>query len=319
MGTLSLNDYEDVSIWVPWGHIAGRWYGNRKERPILAIHGFLDNLGSYDRLIPLLPDYLGVLCIDLPGHGYSSPLPPGIHYDFFDSAFLIARIMKEFKWSKVSLMGHSFGALLGFIYTSLAPHTVDLVISIEAVLSPMETPDFTETKKLRIEKYLEEEERNASAIIYEPTSYTLESLTDFVSKITFQSVPKEFAHHLLKRTICKSRLYPNKFYIAKDNRVKYFNELLFGPEFGAEMARRIGKKPFLIIKGCDSPFITEQSNEIISILGYQNPQFEFHEVSGLHHVHLSNATECAKYINPFLNQHRANSEEKAFSRKSHKL
>lgn len=257
-----------MSIWVPWGHISGRWYGNRKERPILAIHGYLDNLGTFDRLIPLLPDYLGGLCIDLPSRGYSSPLPPG--NDFFDSVFIIGWIMKEFKWSKVSLIGHSFGGVLGFMYTSLAPHIV-------------------------------------------------ESLCNFVSNNTFQSVPKQYAHHLLKQSICKSQLYPDKFYISKDNRVKYFNELLFSSELGPAMARRIGKKPVLIIKGSESPFISEKCNELIFILEHENPYFEFHEVSGLQHVHLTNATECARHIIPFLKRHRPPCEGMEFLRMPHKL
>lgn len=60
--------WEEMKIDVPWGHVSGKWYGNQDDQPILALHGWLDNAGSFDRLIPLLPQKFPVLCIDLPGN-----------------------------------------------------------------------------------------------------------------------------------------------------------------------------------------------------------------------------------------------------------
>ncbi|XP_034482505.1 probable serine hydrolase [Drosophila innubila] len=304
MGTLSLSEYEDVSIWVPWGHISGRWYGNRKERPILAIHGYTDNLGTFDRLIPLLPDYLGVLCIDLPGHGCSSGLPPGIQYTFVEWSYVINRIMRQFKWSKVSLMGHSMGGVMGFLHTCLAPHTVDFIITIEAVLNPVGRVKDLSAYAFNIDKFVEEVERSSSSTIYEANSHTLQHFCDFLNVYTFESVPTDRAQHLLNRVMHRSQLYPDKFYLLRDNRTKFVNDFVMTPELGTEMARRIRNKPYLIIKGSDSHYITDNDYQVITILRDQNPQFEFHEVPGKHHVHLSNAEDCAKYIIPFLRQHR---------------
>ena len=41
------------------------------------MHGYMDNAGTFDRLIPLLPDKFYVVAIDLPGHGFSSHVPYG--------------------------------------------------------------------------------------------------------------------------------------------------------------------------------------------------------------------------------------------------
>lgn len=62
-------EWEEIEIAVPWGHVAGKWYGDRNTQPVLTFHGWQDNAGTYDRLIPLLPKTLSYLCIDLPGHG----------------------------------------------------------------------------------------------------------------------------------------------------------------------------------------------------------------------------------------------------------
>ncbi|TMW45440.1 hypothetical protein DOY81_009484, partial [Sarcophaga bullata] len=67
--------YSEVCIKVPWGQICGRWYGDQLERPILALHGWLDSCGTFAILAPLIAPYRSILCIDLPGHGHSSHLP----------------------------------------------------------------------------------------------------------------------------------------------------------------------------------------------------------------------------------------------------
>ncbi|XP_030570542.1 serine hydrolase-like protein [Drosophila novamexicana] len=327
MGTISLSDYEDVRIWVPWGHVAGRWYGNRSERPILAIHGWLDNLGTFDRLIPLLPDYLGVLCIDLPGHGCSAWLPAGMHYSTAEFILIITRVMKEYKWSKVSLMGHSLGGVLCYIYTALAPHTVDLVISLDILLSPLESPEVLDYLAYFLDKRLVEAERIEEASMREPPSYTLAQLRSALSEGSNDSVPPELAQHLLPRSVARSQMYPEKYYISRDGRTKCHNVLLINSGLAAEMARRIKKNPYLVIKGTDSSYISSNDDELINILRNQNTHFEYHEVPGTHHVHLVSPVLCAQHIVPFLRHHRPPTvsswstagEEQRLSSREHRL
>lgn len=300
----SIFQYKDVRIWVPWGHLAGRWYGNRKDRPILALHGWMDNLGTWDRLIPLLPDYLGVLCIDLPGHGHTDRLPAGMHYSADDWILTIGRIMKTYKWTKVSLMGHSLGGVLSFIHTALAPNTVDMVIMVDMVLPPVDSPKNLRTMAVQTEKHLIEEERNKDNETREPPSYTMEELGHALSRGTFNSVPLEFAQHLLNRSVVRSQLYPDKFYLDRDGRIKFYSLLPMTTGLGEGLARCITNKPYLIIKGTESPFIDANSEQTIAILSEQNPYFEYHEVEGMHHVHLTDAEACARFIVPFLRRHR---------------
>lgn len=33
-------DSVDVKIPVPWGHVAGKWWGSTAKRPILVLHGY---------------------------------------------------------------------------------------------------------------------------------------------------------------------------------------------------------------------------------------------------------------------------------------
>lgn len=50
------------------GSIAAKWWGSKTKRPIILAHGWQDNAGSFDTLIPLLPSEFSYLAIDFPGH-----------------------------------------------------------------------------------------------------------------------------------------------------------------------------------------------------------------------------------------------------------
>ena len=84
----------ELRVRVPWGLLAGSVWSHpshqhtENTRTWLALHGWLDNAGSFDLLAPGLvsdcPD-LRLVCLDYPGHGLSSHLPPGQMYHFLES------------------------------------------------------------------------------------------------------------------------------------------------------------------------------------------------------------------------------------------
>ncbi|EAA03649.4 AGAP009435-PA, partial [Anopheles gambiae str. PEST] len=150
------NGVTEVQIPVPYGSIAGKWFGPKNVRPILCLHGWLDNSGTFDRLIPLLPPDVSFLAIDLPGHGYSSRIPDGMSYFQVDCIPLILRIMREYGWSKVSLMAHSMGAVIMFIFAALFPDKVDLLIGLDALKPLSFYPDrFPERMHKQVLKFIQ--------------------------------------------------------------------------------------------------------------------------------------------------------------------
>ncbi|CAG7829321.1 unnamed protein product, partial [Allacma fusca] len=48
--------WEEIRIPVPWGHIAGKAWGNKNGFPVLGLHGWLDNAGTFDTIAPLFLD-----------------------------------------------------------------------------------------------------------------------------------------------------------------------------------------------------------------------------------------------------------------------
>ena len=297
--------FEDVSIDVPWGHIAARWYGNRKVRPILALHGWQDNLGTWDRLIPLLPRHIGILCIDFPGHGRSSKYPAGMIYHVLDYVQIVVRIIKEYKWRKVSLMGHSMGAAICFFYTALYPQMVDMIIQIDMVKPKYDDMD-RQIEKLKIltEKSMIENERLLENSLKEPPTYSYQQLEEVLYNGSWKSVEKENSKYLLNRSIEKSQLYPNKYYFSRDGRVKLCVGLPGEQGLGMEIAKRIKNLPYMILRSNKKSVMDAKDEEIINILRINNTHFEYHHLNGTHHLHLNDAEEVAAILTPFILRYR---------------
>lgn len=110
----------------PHATVAGRWWGRRDRRPLVALHGWGDNAGSFSRLAGSLRG-VPVLALDLPGHGLSSRVPRGLPPA--DLGLLLAtlrRVHRALGLTAVSLVGHSLGDAVALLYAATYPTDVDL-------------------------------------------------------------------------------------------------------------------------------------------------------------------------------------------------
>jgi pimeloyl-ACP methyl ester carboxylesterase len=82
---------EEIQLSMPWGHVSALAFGPQDGRPLLGIHGWLDNANSFLGLAASLPPDVRFVAIDLPGHGFSSHLPAGCEYFFMEWVIYIAR------------------------------------------------------------------------------------------------------------------------------------------------------------------------------------------------------------------------------------
>ena len=91
---------------------------------MFAVHGWLDNAGTFDALVPLLPPDLRIVCVDLPGHGLSDHYPPDVTYNFLDCLPAVERLARHFGWSRFSFLGHSLGGTMAVLYAGVYPEKV---------------------------------------------------------------------------------------------------------------------------------------------------------------------------------------------------
>ncbi|VVD03590.1 probable serine hydrolase [Leptidea sinapis] len=291
---------KEINIPVQWGHISCKLWGNEHQRPMLALHGWQDNAGTWDPLAPMISDKFPILAIDFMGHGLSSWIPPGLQYYIWDLPRLILTIMNYFKWDKVSLLGHSMGSIAAMRFASTFPDDVDFYIAVDSLI--YDDYDLNQVVE-NFPRILRKLHQVQMLLDKEPPAYTMDEINQKWHLGTNKSVDIESVKYLAQRGVKPSSSDPNKFYFSRDSRYKY---TLFNPEskkFVETLIKRL-KCPTLYFKGIDSPYASDPySVEMREVVEKNNPNFECHFVPGTHHVHLNNPERLAPHIIKFLTKY----------------
>ncbi|GAB0091742.1 hypothetical protein DMENIID0001_066120 [Sergentomyia squamirostris] len=292
-----------VRIQVPWGHLAGKWWGPKNVRPILCIHGWMDNLATFETLIPLLPQEFAYLAIDLPGHGFSSPISHGMRYTCYDYVWIIKLIHETYKWDKVGILAHSIGAIAGFVYAGLYPDKVDFLVAMDA-LKPRISVDIIYEMQFIISNLAKNAQKNQNS--KEPPSYSIDDIIKKTANAIYSSIPPDFSPYILSRNLRKSSIYPDKYYFQVDERLKNFQHLLLSQEASILLAKNINI-PYLYFRATHSIInYWEMENyllEIVEEMKKNNSNFFYHEISGIHHEHLCNPSAISGTISDFLRKY----------------
>ncbi|TGQ50331.1 alpha/beta fold hydrolase [Mesorhizobium sp. M1C.F.Ca.ET.193.01.1.1] len=99
--------------------------------PVLFIHGVGMNAAIWQPQIERMADRFDVIAIDMLGHG-RSPLPPEAA-ELADYARQAIRLLDHLGLAKVSVVGHSMGALVAQELALQAPERVSRIVSLNAV------------------------------------------------------------------------------------------------------------------------------------------------------------------------------------------
>ena len=133
---------------LPSGRLCGLRWGRPGARPVLALHGWLDNAASFTPLAPALlaQDDIDLLAIDLAGHGHSDWLPAG--YSQPAQAAQLLGLLDALGWPQVDLIGHSMGASIAGLLAAALPERVTRLVCIDA-LGPLSAPPEQTVTRLR--------------------------------------------------------------------------------------------------------------------------------------------------------------------------
>jgi pimeloyl-ACP methyl ester carboxylesterase len=295
---------EEIKIDLPGGgFIRGKWWGDKSIRPILCLHGWQDNAGTFDRLIPLLPKHFSYLAIDFPGHGRSSWLPDGVVYHTFSYLHIINHVLKEYKWNKIGLIGHSLSSRLLYIFAAVFPEKVDFVIGLDN-LKPLalETHAVISALGANIESYQIISERTQHKS--EAPAYTIDEMIERLCNGTNGSVTKEIAPFLLRRNITPSIKFPGKFNFARDGRLKFSTFPYYPHNVTLEMTNRI-TMPYLFITGSGTPEFEKKkyTYEVLHSLATHHNFHYFIVDSNSHHFHLLEPEKISHVMSKFIEKY----------------
>ncbi len=126
---------EEVRLSLPHIELAAHLYGPEDGKPVIALHGWLDNANSFARLAPLLPG-LRIVALDLAGHGHSSHRPPGASYALADYVHDVLQVAEQLGWQQFSLLGHSLGAIISVFLAGALPDRVSRLALIDGLVPP---------------------------------------------------------------------------------------------------------------------------------------------------------------------------------------
>ncbi|XP_019880960.1 probable serine hydrolase isoform X2 [Aethina tumida] len=293
--------YEEITIPVPWGHISGKWWGPKNTQPIIAIHGWQDNSGTFDSLAPLLKEKgLSLLCIDLPGHGLSSHLPDGqFYYIFWDGVHFLRRVVKYYKWTEpITVIGHSLGGAIAFLYAAAYPDQIKKYVSIDIASPSVRTPEkMVSAIGAAVDKFLYYETLPEE----KHPCYTKEEMLDILVDAHNGSVTRQGCEYLLKRAVKPAKHKEGYYVFTRDTRLKVSSLGFLCMEQVLHLARQI-KCEVLNIRGNPGMKfdIPENYNIVLDEIEKSAKKLERHVVDGTHHLHLNDGACVADIIHKFI-------------------
>jgi pimeloyl-ACP methyl ester carboxylesterase len=110
-----------VAEWNPSGSIL-----------VFALHGWLDNLASFESLVLHMPE-IRLIAVDFPGHGHSKHIGVGFAYHFIDGLYLIDDLANHFKVKHINLLGHSMGGAVSSLYAASQHDRVKGLVLVESL------------------------------------------------------------------------------------------------------------------------------------------------------------------------------------------
>ncbi|KAJ1553605.1 hypothetical protein HK405_007442, partial [Cladochytrium tenue] len=101
---------------------------------VLALHGWMDNAGSWDLVAPRLA-HLGayVVCMDLSGHGLSDHRHVQGGYYLWDMIDDILGVADLLGWPRFNLLGHSTGGHLASVFAGCYRNRVRALCMVESI------------------------------------------------------------------------------------------------------------------------------------------------------------------------------------------
>lgn len=210
-----------------------RTWGSETDKPIVALHGGLDNVATFNRLIPLLPKSFYYICMEFPGHGKSSPITSFFPNYFFNLVLVLKIILDYFKREKYILLGHSYGAGVAQYIARLYPEYVEKLVAIDCIAPKHIPPEIF--KRYVVSKCDATIKSYENSKIEKRNTYTKDEAIEVLRHLRIsEPLPFEFASILAERWlepvgeyICVCLFHPTVLNIAGTTKWQELRSILY--------------------------------------------------------------------------------------------
>ncbi len=279
--------------------IAAKVWGDPNKTPVIALHGWLDNANTFDKIASLLPDNICLVALDMAGHGKSDHRRQDSSYYLWDYAIDVLKVADLLKWKNFSVLAHSLGTGVASIIAGAMNERVDKLIFIDGLGAPFVS-------------------RNDAGVVadFKKSLRQLEmakktNLFGFVGSKTPQFETKEEA--------INDRMNSSIGAIGYDASRILVERSISDVEGGVRWRfdpRLVLPKPFSLTESQAQCFISQITCKTQIILGKQGmfadglfsdriakfDNIQIHKLEGGHHLHLEEAySQVSTLINQFLN------------------
>jgi pimeloyl-ACP methyl ester carboxylesterase len=284
---MDVNAAREITIDLPHIKLAAKVWGDESLHPLLALHGWFDNAGSFDRIAPLLCTHFHIVAIDFPGHGRSQWRLAGVWYHYVDYVSDIIATIRALGWTKFSLLGHSLGGTVASVFAACRPDNVDRLILIEA-LGPI-AGDSSLTLA-QFQRGMDQRE-----------SYDEKSLRVFAREddaISARRKVNNFSEGAAIAIVSRGiKSVDGGFSWSSDPRLTLATPVRLTEEQILAMLKGISAKTLLVLAQPEAPYLPRETMQRrIDCVS----NIEVHRIAGGHHLHLEDAAPIAALIETFV-------------------
>ncbi|CAL8103143.1 unnamed protein product [Orchesella dallaii] len=235
-------------------------------------------------------------CLDFPGHGMTSYCPEWWYDAHLEGILATRRVAKHFGWEKFSILGHSLGGIVGFLYSAYFPDEVHKLVTLEN-MRPIPVHNNIEMMRASIDLLFDIEERMKAG----KKSYGYDDILKKVYNGRQGTISKEGCIALLKRGA--SKVDQNEYQFSYSLRTHIPGQEGRTPrEMSLKLANEVSSPVCYIKADPGNVYDTkEETEKFMSILKKNlGDKFEHHKVPGTHHFHLNDPQLVAPIALKFL-------------------
>lgn len=259
--------------------------GDSNNIPLVALHGWMDNAGTFEHLVPAL-DYFPFYALDFSGHGASSHRSASDDYYMWGYVEEVVTLLDYLGAKQCVLLGHSMGGAVATLLAAIYPERVSRLLLLDSI-GPLTTAEADLPLQLR--NSLEAKRDTADQ---RPRHYPERSLAE--QSRANSGVSLESAAILGQRGLGQDE---NGYYWRTDQKLKRRNPVSMSEAQVLAFLARIAAPALLIAAAPNYANTGEGIEDRLAVI--KNLQIE--QLPGNHFQHLEgHVPEVAERIREFL-------------------
>jgi pimeloyl-ACP methyl ester carboxylesterase len=264
--------------------LAVKTWGDEALPPLIALHGWLDNAATFDKLAPLVDSHYWIVP-DLPGHGQSAHRGHATDYSLSSYCIEVMALADSLSLGKFVLVGHSMGGGLANLLAGLYPERIEKLVLLD-LIGTLTTPAEDTLTQMRkgLDQRLERKPRKAG--LYSTWDKAVEARAK-------NGVELEAAQLLGKRGVAKRE---QGFYWRHDQRLSLRNLLSMTDDQLAPFMEAVSC-PVLAIGSSEAVIHHQVIQERVAMV----KEIRLENLPGGHHQHLDgDVPRIAALLDEFL-------------------